>query len=545
MPQPVRRDFVASLLWSNKPKDHAANSLRQALRELQISLLGCGRPPLLLTGGGRLALLGDAVWVDVHDPAETKWKAPDEGAIGPLLLCQNLQGLDPAFDAHLDKLWKNMVFQQAFVPAADERQGEPASGAGTPAAFEANLPLRVEQKQPQGWQIAVLPFRSLGAPLEGDVSLGMAEEISAALARFRMPRLIATGSFWDGSGPASDALERCRTFNLDYVIAGTIQAAGERVRVTVTLLDVAMSFEVIWASRFEGSTRDLFTLQDTIASRTVAQVDPELMQRHQFRGEAARTANAAAHQLVLTAIQGIYRPDKARFLQARGLLEQAAELDPNYAEAYAWLAYWHIMAIGQGWHSDVADAGVVVGEVANHAIRLDPLDARALSIAGHVKAYILHDVEAGLLLHQRAVSLNPNLPIAWTLSSWAHVYSGDHETAVAHANTAIGLSPTDPHVFFVEHALMTAHFFRQDLEKAEALALSVLERKPGHASALKVRIATLGHLGRQEEAARYIDVLRSVSPDVTIKGIVSAPSLMKKDLDYYADGLRAAGVPEA
>ena len=116
--------------------------------------------------------------------------------------------------------------------------------------------------------------------------------------------------------------------------------------------------------------------------------------------------------------------------------------------------------------------------------------------------------------------------------------------AVTHANIAIGLSPTDPHVFFVEHALMTAHFFRKDLERAEALALSVLERKPGHASALKVRIATLGHLGRIDEAARYIDVLRGVSADITIQTIVSAPSLIKRDLDYYVEGLRAAGVPD-
>ena len=536
---------MASLLWSNKPKDHAANSLRQALRELQISLLGCGRPPLLLTGGGRLALLGDAVWVDVHDPAETKWKAPDEGAIGPLLLCQNLQGLDPAFDGHLDKLWKNMVFQQAFVPAADERQGEPASGAGTSAAFEANLPLRVEQKQPQGWQIAVLPFRSLGAPLEGDVSLGMAEEISAALARFRMPRLIATGSFWDGSGPAADALERCRTFNLDYVIAGTIQAAGERVRVTVTLLDVAMSFEVIWASRFEGSTRDLFTLQDTIASRTVAQVDPELMQRHQFRGEAARTANAAAHQLVLTAIQGIYRPDKTRFLAAKPLLEQATALDENYSEAYAWLAYWHIMAIGQGWSDDPDQAAAAAGSVAERAVLLDPLDARAVTIAGHVKAYMMHDLETALVLHQRAIFLNPNLPIAHTLNSWAHIYNGDHTTALSEATIGIELSPSDPHVFFAEHAAMTALMFLGELDRADALASSVLERKPGHASALKGRLCILGHLNRLDEASQCLTKLGAIEPTPTVSRIVARPPLRTQDLDFYAEGLRRAGVKVA
>ena len=578
MPQPLRRDFAASLLWSGKPKDHAANSLRQALRELQIALSACGQPPILLTGGGRLMLQSDSIWIDIHDPSAIKWKPDVDAAVGPLLLCQNLQGLDPAFDTHLERLWKNLVFQQAFVPMSDDRPGGfergqdgefgtlrppdirvPESDLATPGLLggvsrtAVTLPESADMQRPvrgeetphgQGWKIAVLPFRSLGAPLDGGLSLGMAEEISAALARFRMPRLIATGSFWDGSGPAPDALARCRAYNLDYVISGTIQASGARIRVTVTLLDVGMDFEVIWASRFEGTTDDLFTLQDTIASQTVAQIDPELLQRHQFRGEAVRTANAAAHQSVLTAIQGIYRPDKARFLQARDLLTHAIDLDGEYAAAHAWLAYWNIMAIGQGWSDDPAQAGAMAGAAAERAIVLDPLDARGLTIAGHVKAYMLHDLETALTLHHRATTLNPNLPIAWTLSSFASSYNGDHRTAVSQARMAASLSPSDPHVFFPEHSEMAAHMFLGELEAADALAASVLERKPAHASALKIRLAILGHMGRGDDAADCLRQLRAIEPNATVKSIVARPPLRPHDLQFYADGLRLAGVPD-
>lgn len=562
MPQPLRRDVAAALLWSSKPKDHAANSLRQALRELQIALGACGQPPVLLTGGGRLTLQAEAVWIDINEPSAIKWKPEADSAIGPLLLCQNLQGLDPAFDAHLERLWKNLVFHQAFVPLGDDRESAyaplrspmmetetPNGLARTPVTLPESTdmprPVRIDESpHGQGWRIAVLPFRSLGAPLESGLSLSMAEEISAALARFRMPRLIATGSFWDGNGPASDALARSRTYGLDYVISGTIQASGARIRVTVTLLDVGMDFEVIWASRFEGTTSDLFTLQDTIASQTVAQIDPELLQRHQFRGESARTANAAAHQAVLTAIQGIYRPDKARFLQARDLLLQAIELDNEYAAAYAWLAYWYIMAMGQGWHDEPREAGRLAGIAAERAIVLDPMDARGITIAGHVKAYMLHDLDAALALHHRAIALNPNLPIAWTLSSWAHVYNGQHATAVEHAHMSISLSPSDPHVFFVEHAAMMAHLFLKEFEVADALAASVLERKPGHASALRVRLAILGYLGHHEQAAQCLAQLRDLDPGVTVHGISSIPPLRQHDKEFYAVGLRLAGVPD-
>ena len=139
---------------------------------------------------------------------------------------------------------------------------------------------------------------------------------------------------------------------------------------------------------------------------------------------------------------------------------------------------------------------------------LDPLDARALAVAGHVKAYLIHDVRSALTLHARAIELDPNLPIAWTLSSWSKIYNGEHTTAVRHAMMSRSLSPRDPHIFFVEHALMTAQFFSNNLDEAEMLAEVVLKRNPGHASALNVRLAILGHLGRKEEANHCLAMLR-------------------------------------
>ena len=168
------------------------------------------------------------------------------------------------------------------------------------------------------------------------------------MCRFRAPRLVATVTFWDGAGPAADALARCRTYQLDYVIDGTIQVIGNQVRVNVILLDVVLDFEVIWTGQFDGPLDDLFSLQHRIASETVAQVDPELFQRGSTCEALARTEIAAAHHSVLTAIQGIFRLDRPKFMRARELLARAIELDPDYAAAHAWLAYWSIMAVGLG-----------------------------------------------------------------------------------------------------------------------------------------------------------------------------------------------------
>jgi TolB-like protein len=566
---------AGALLWSSKHREAVANSLRQALGELQPLLAACGRPYLISTKRGRLVLDPGSVWVDVLD------MTPDEAAqVDPAdpanMLCRDLRGISPTFDAYLDRLWAEIGYRRALAPTRGSALGawrdvgqagslmnrapnrlpsDPLQLFGHPSV--GSLSFEKLDRFPQaisngadiaghqlGWRMAVLPFRSLGAPIGRGIALGMAEEVSAALGRFRAPRLVATATFWDGVGPAPDAMSRCRTYNLDYIIDGTIQVIDNRVRVTVTLLDVVLNFEVIWSRRFEGTLDDLFSLQDRIASETVAQVDPELYQRRWAATRQPGTTTPEAHHAVLEAIQAIFRLDEPKFMRARDHLTRAIALDPDFSAAHAWLAYWGIMAVGQGWAGDGQEVFTLASASAERAILLDPMDARALAIAGHVKAYLFHDVKSALSLHERAVGLNPNLPIAWTLSAWSKTYSGDHATAIRHAQMAQSLSPRDPHAFFVDHAMMMAHLFRRELAEADALAEAVLERKPNHASALRSRMAILGHLGRQTEAADHFAKLLQIEPGATITTLVARPPFQPEDLAYYAEGLRKAGLPE-
>ena len=574
-PQGALRAVAGALLWPGKHREAVANSLRQALGELQPLLAACGRPYLISTKRGRLLLDPTSVWVDLLD------MRPDEAAaIDPTsptgMLCRDLRGISAMFDSYLDRLWVEVGYRRALVPPPGTTLGSwhEAGQSASPMSRDPNrLPIDPNRlfghpsvqslsfekldRFPQtftgnngvadhqlGWRMAVLPFRSLGAPIGRGIALGMAEEVSAALGRFRAPRLVATATFWDGSGPAADAMSRCRTYNLDYIIDGTIQVIGPKVRVTVTLLDVVLDFEVIWSQRFEGSLEDLFSLQDRIASETVAQVDPELYERRWAAARQPKTTVGNAHRLVLEAIQGIFRLDQPRFLSARGSLEQAIDLDPDFGAAHAWLAYWAIMAVGLGWAGNSTEIFALAGRSAERAILLDPADARALAIAGHARAYLFHDVKGAIQLHEKAIRLNPNLPVAWTVSAWSKTYSGDHATALRHAQMAHTLSPRDPHIFFVDHAAMMAHLFRRELDEAYELAQIVLDRESNHASALRSRLAILGHMGKTAEAADNLAKLRDIDASPTIQSIISRPPFQPDDLAYYAEGLRRAGVPE-
>lgn len=396
--------------------------------------------------------------------------------------------------------------------------------------------------QQLGWRIAVLPFRSADAQLEHGLALGFAEEVSGALARFRSPRLVATATFWDGAGPVADTQPRARACQLDYIIDGVMHISGKDVQVEIRLLDVVLDFEVIWAGQLDGRLSDLYSLQVRLASAIVAQIEPDAAAGVQEEN-LIRTGVADAHHAVLGAIQAIFRMKRAGFMRARTLLERAMRLDPDYAAAHTWTAYWSIMAVGQGWVERPAEVTTLAGASADRAVELDPTDARALALAGHVKSYLFHDVRTALSLHARATELNPNLALAWTLSAWSRIYNGQHTLAVSHATNGKSLSPKDPFIFFAEHALMTAQFFNRHLEEADMLAEVVLERNPSHASALYVRLAILGNLGRIEEAHRCLAALRRINPHICVDAIVSRPPLRPHDREYYEAGLRRAGVP--
>ena len=447
------------------------------------------------------------------------------------------------------------MLQGAAVPSnvssGPKPEGYPPGAVGVDAETEAlnRFPSVLSTmaqipKHQLGWRMAVLPFRAVGETSSYGIAFGMSEEISAAVSRFRSPRLIAPATFWDGTGPAADVLARCRMYELDYMMDGTIEVIGSQVRVIVVLLDVVLDFEVIWTGHFDGSIDDLFSLQHMIAAETVEQLDPDLFRRGPVSNSPIETSVPTAHRLVLSAIQGIYRVDQARFVRARTSLTEAIVLDSGYAAAYAWLAYWSIMAVGQGWVEDPREITVLAGASADRAVLLDPTDARAICVAGHVKSYLLHDVQSALKMHALAIELNPNLPIAWTLSSCSKMYNGEHVTAIKHATVSQSLSPRDPHIFFTEHVLTLAHFLRGDLAEAETLSEVVLTRNPGHASAINVHLGILGHLGRKEEAVGWLADLQAINPNVSVQSIIARAPWRDKDRDFYVEGLRLAGVPD-
>jgi TolB-like protein len=388
-------------------------------------------------------------------------------------------------------------------------------------------------------------MRVIGPNVDEALSAGLAEEVTTALSRFRWISCVSGSSLAAIAGESGERGVRWPDLDLDLVLDGTIQRGGDRVRITVRLLDMRAGEAVIWANRFDHDASDTLSVQDRVAAAIVAQVDPMLLINEGDRAANREPRGISPRDLVLQAVPAIYRMDRLSFHAAGELLEAALAIEPNYTDALAWYAYWHLFLVGQGWSDDPDAATMRAGELADTAIAMDPNDARALTLAGHVRGFLLRRPDEAAVLHERAITLNPNLAIAWCFSGFTLSYLGDQAKALARMKKAIELSPSDPHLFFFQAAIIMPHLLLGEFVEAAAAGRKAIELNPWFSSSFKGCLAALGHLGRTREANTVMARLLRLEPDFTVRNAIErSPMALPGDIERYADGLRRAGLPE-
>ena len=397
-----------------------------------------------------------------------------------------------------------------------------------------------------GAHVGVLPFQLVGTnEEEAHLSPGLAEEITSALSRFRWMFVVSSNSLARLAEETRDETAIRRAFGLDFLLNGSIQRVRTRLRVTARLLDLRAGNQVVWARRFDRQANDLLTLQDEIAAEVVAQIDPEILLIEARRVAARPAVDATAYDLVLRALPLMNRMERESFAHAGELLRRAIELEPEYAAAHAWAAYWHVFLVGQGWADAPAESMAEGERLAECAIQLDPLDARALTIAGHVRAFLHHQLLEAAALHERALSLNPNLAMAWALSAATYAYLGELDEAERRNARYKELSPLDPYAFIFDSFFTLIYLLKRDYEAAVAAGRSATQMNQSLSAGFKPYLAALGHLGRRQEAAIALRRLLAIEPDFTVQRFLhTAPFVRESDRESYAQGLRLAGVPE-
>ncbi len=429
---------------------------------------------------------------------------------------------------------------------ADIRSGRTASGVAH--AAQPPVEIRFEPRVTAargGAKLGVVPFTLVGTDeTEAHLALGLAEEITSALQRFRWMFLVSSSSIAQFVQGGRDDSALRRTFGLDFVLDGSVQRVGRRLRITLRLVDLREGNQIVWARRFDRQLHDLLTLQDEVAAEVVAQIDPEIMLIETRRAAHRPPLDTSAYDLLLRALPGLSRLERSHFMQSGQLLRQAIALDPDYAAVHAWYACWLHFLVGQGWADDPKASLDDAALHAERAVTLDPQDAKGLTIAGHIRAYLHHRIREGVALHERALTLNPNLAMAWAFSGIAYLYLGDWEEGERRLLRYKQLSPMDPNAFHYDVGFSLVALMKRDYEGAVASGRTVSEMNPAFSAACKPYLAALGHLGQLQEAAVVRRRLLAIDPGFTVEGhLENTPFRRVQDREHFAQGLRLAGVP--
>jgi DNA-binding SARP family transcriptional activator/TolB-like protein len=418
---------------------------------------------------------------------------------------------------------------------------EPAKPAMPEPAGELAAP---DLLQRSGARVGVLPMRCVSLP-EDIAYLGpsLATEITTALSRFRWMSVISLNSLARFGRDGSEGPALRQSGGIDFLLDGAVQRSRNKLRVTLRLLDLRADNQVVWARRFDRSADDPLLVQEEIAGEVAAQIDPVMLLIQARRSIALPDAGNSADQLVLRSVLLITRLERDGFRQAGEQLAKAIALDADHASAHAWYAAWHVLQISQGWAPDPRAAGARAAELAQRAVVLDPFSAAVFAAAGHVRAFVEHSPHEAAALQERALDLNPNLAAAWALSAITHVLSGDVKEAERRYSRYKVLSPLDPYSFMFDALFGNVHLVKRDCQAAVTVGRTVTQLNPSYTAGHKLYLSALGHLGRGEETGLVLRRLRAVEPDATVERCLHTfPLARSADRDYYADGLKLAGL---
>ncbi len=396
----------------------------------------------------------------------------------------------------------------------------------------------VSTRPPARVSIAVLPFDNMGGGDDQDYFAdGITEDIITELARFQELAVAARNSVFTYKNRPVKVQTVARELGVRYVLEGSVRRSGERVRITAQLVDGTNGHH-LWAERFDRDLKDVFAVQDEVTARIVASLPQQLetSERRRVRGED-RPENLQAYDLVLQGREFWFRFTPEDNQKARELYQQAIELDPSYARAYASLAWTYLIEYDNQWTSDPRATLAQARTLAQRGVEINPASHTNHLTLGLVHQWSGH-LQDAIRAFERGLRLNPNDVDAYGFLAYAHCFNGASDTAIDLMEEASrrnpNLSPWARGVVVVAHVIA---------ERYQA-AVDAMERMDSSPELyLRWYAAALGALGRDEDARRAMDRYRARYPKQTVANLMAtAPFSDAAVRDRIAGLLRAAGL---
>jgi len=391
--------------------------------------------------------------------------------------------------------------------------------------------------------VAVLRFENRSPDPEQDyLAEGVAEDLITRLGALTAMRVIARGSSFRYRENPPDFERIGRELGVRYVVDGSVRKAGQRIRLSVRLTEVA-SGEQTWAEHYDRELVDIFELQDEASRSIAASMHPELIRSETARAVRKAPENLDAWECILRGGWHLGRYSKEQYQQARKYLLRALSLDAQSVGARSLLAFGTHTALLNGWLDDPTEAIEEIVRLARQAVSLDARDADAQVTMG-IAHLALHETDRALAAWKYATELDPNAARAHAWLGGTLAVRGSPDAAVEHIEAAIQLSPRDPAMWLFLDDGAFAHFvgrrYREAIDWAERSLRFRGERPRPYA----VAAASHGLLGEEDAARSAAGELLRLAPDFSPR---EPGALLSHDADpsvatRLVQGLARAGL---
>ena len=392
--------------------------------------------------------------------------------------------------------------------------------------------------------LAVKPFENLSAdPSQGQFADALSNGMIVALVR--MPYFILVGDESPSLHRSKEMTveELGRTFDVRYVLKGSLRKLGSRIRVNAELIEVSTG-QYLWAENFDRDLSDLselFAIQDEITEKIVVALEVKLL-----HGDAARLVRNAFENPL--ALQSYYNGEvllwnaknNLELREAQHLIEEAIRLEPTSSAAYATAALIYWVEALSGWSDSPSQSLERAIEMAREAIRLNDVTGYPHLVLAQVhlnrREFEEANVEANL-----AVSARPSCPAAYSLKANVLIYLGRPSEAIEHAQYALRLTPVFPPMHSA--ILASAYYGSEQYEEAVAAAKTAIELDDSHVDPYLFLSAANVGLGHVEEARWAAKKVLELKPDFSLSEFAETqPYKKQRDLDRLIGQLSSAGL---
>jgi adenylate cyclase len=399
---------------------------------------------------------------------------------------------------------------------------------------------------PEKPSIAVLPFTNMSGDSEQEyIGDGISENIISALSKTPNMFVIARYSTFTYKGKLVKVQRVSEDLGVKYVLEGSVQKFGERVRITAELVD-AIKGHRLWSEQYDRKLEDLFDLQDEITRKIVVALQVELTEGEQARVRHRSTNNLKAWGHAVKGYSFFERFKKEDNVKARELLREAVKLDPKYAWAWTWLAWTHLIDARNDWSESREESFKRAVEIAQKAMALDDTLPDVHTLLGGIYLY-QGQHEKAIAEGKKAIGLGPNNATNYAQLAYYMYYAGEFKETIELMRKAMRLQPYYPSWYLV----YLGGAYRDLGRYTEAIAAykALLHRRqkegrslfPPHYGLTVVYI----YLGQEQEARAHAEELLRIDPTFSLERFRKSAQIFWKDpvyLERALNALRRAGL---